>query len=884
MHPAEGTSGPWAVGLRAEAPGWTGAFLRETAAALASAPRRSAFLIDQSPDTGSVVLRLPDGRLRPLIEQASARIPGIVGLAPGGPPSPTTEGTPTVYLVAVPTGDPEPRDPRPSGRPGESSARDPPRRTPPIPIVPFGPVPRLDPVRGIRVDSQSLWESRGDGRLSVRLRSRVLASRAQLARELPRFAVGLLRRLVDAGLPPARLQMSSPHPSREARWTRGPGRWVHPGAPFVVRPDEAAREVSLPSVPAFPTSDDLLHHAVAIGASGSGKTAWLVEVARRAVERGTSTFVVDVHGDVGPRLAARLSPVGRARLVVLDPTDERAPRTGVRVLGGTGIAPEVEAAHLVAALKRLTGEGGETYWGFRMERVFDTFVRRVQEEGGTLVDLFDLLTDASRRDAARLATRVPAVARFLEELPAIQHRNPEYLAPAASRIAKVLLRPELTRLLAPVDSGLPVDTLLDDGRSLVVRLPLGSLGPEASGFASTLLVSRLYLGRTTRPSVGAAALRTLFVVDEASNVSPRILAEILAEGRKFGVGLLIATQYPERFAMELRSAATGAAGSHVAFRVPMASAATTGGWVGLTAGESAELLPSLPTGTAIVASRFRPVARMAVVPAPPPSPDPDAWAGVLQTSTAEFPGSVETDQDDGPEIDEELLFAILGLESRRTPAETPSLHRWLTEVSTAGIDPATIPGRLPVLERRGWISGSGSGPFHLTAAGRRYLGCDGRTGATRESAEHRALLIGAFRRLAARGCRLEILRQGRFDTRLPDARLCLLPPEPEGGGLPLARAELLDRARSGWAWRFFDGHNAFFEAEVSGATRRDRIRHDVAKAQKAQAFLVVLVADPRRAAFVRRVLDELVDPPRGAQVWTLPEAAGVRPSSGFASG
>ncbi|MCI4330850.1 MAG: type IV secretion system DNA-binding domain-containing protein [Thermoplasmata archaeon] len=863
--------------LRTSSPGWSGAYLRELARSIAASPRGVRLLVRQLPKAAGPILRSDREGMDSLLGAAAARIPGRVEFLEAVDPLKVERRGEDLCLAVVPDPVPTAETPLPERSAGFARHRSREEVVPAARTAPIAPVPALESPPGLSGESHAVWESEGNGRLAVRLRSRWSGPSPELARELAGVTAGILRRTDEAGFPRAKVLVSRSRRVVERAWSDPWSRWRFPGPSFSVLPEVAAREVSLPSPRAFPSPSDLLHHAVAVGASGSGKTSWLVGVARQAIERGTATVILDVHGDVGPRLVAGLSREARARVVVLDPTDDRSSRSGIRVLGGSGVAPEVEAAHLVAALKRLTGDGGETFWGFRMERIFDTFVRRVQEEGGTLVDLFDLLTDPSRRDAARLATAIPAVARFLEELPAIQQRNPEYLAPAAARIAKVLLRDELTRLLAPADAGLPIDLLLEQGRSVLIRVPIGALGPEASSFASTLLVSRLYLGRTASPIEAVPRLRSLFVIDEASSVSPKILSEILSEGRKFGVGLLLATQYPERLSMELRAAAAGAAGSHLAFRIPRASASQSGSWVGLSPGEAVELLPNLPAGSAVLSARDDGSARRVLEVGPSPAPDPEGWADALRATATEFPGSAESTGGSEAGFDSEMLFAILGLEARRELADAANVGRWLHDAPTGGVDPAAVPARLPILERRGWIDGGTTGGWRVTGAGRRYLACDGRTGASRETSEHRALLLGAFQRMAAKGYRVEILRQGRFDTRLPDARLCQLP---RGSGLavtPVAWAGRVDRARVGWAWRFFRGRDVFFEAEVSGATRRERIRHDVTKAERAEAFLVVLVSDAARARSVRRALRELTEVPHSAQVWMIPEAAALRP-------
>jgi hypothetical protein len=119
------------------------------------------------------------------------------------------------------------------------------------------------------------------------------------------------------------------------------------------------------------------------------------------------------------------------------------------------------------------------------------------------------------------------------------------------------------------------------------------------------------------------------------------------------------------------------------------------------------------------------------------------------------------------------------------------------------------------------------------------------------------------------------VRQGRFDTTLPDGRVTLVPAD-RVGTAPVERAAALAEAERTWAWRFFGGRDVQVEAEVSGALRRERIERGLAKARKNGAFALFLVADAGRARRVRRVLREKGLVPALAQVWTLRGAAAVR--------
>ncbi len=659
-------------------------------------------------------------------------------------------------------------------------------------------------------------------------------------------------------------------------WRRGTIRTV-PSEAWIVRPLSAAERTAEPAG-ATSASDgaDPEGHAVVFGASGAGKTTYLARRAAEHAERGGSVVVVDLHGDLAPAVLARLSPGVRRRSVALDASDRPVP--GIAALEVGSEHAERAAAHLVAGLKRLSPDGTDLYWGFRLERIFDTFVRLVLETGGSLVDLYGLLTDADRRDAARLATRRPEVARFLDELAPVVRRSPDFLWSAATRLSKVVLVPALAELLAPPDGGLEVEALVEEARPLLVRLPFATLGPEAAAFAGTLVLGRIYLGLAARRTEAPSRRSTLVVLDEVQGFAPRLVSELLSESRKFGLRVLVATQYPDRLAPEARSAIAGAPTEFVAFRVPRVLARTVGGWLGLPPDDAERVLAGLPVGHGVRLGPETVGPRSFAWEAAGTSPDAGAWSAAVFATRAEFvlpdgPGADTTEDD---RATERLLLAVLAAEesgaplaagsvvdaARRLPGVTPAAdelaHRWLT------------------LERRGYVEPTGDG-LRLTGSGERRLGLRRPTGATRESDAHRALLVATFRLFARRGYRLEIVRQGRYDTTLPDARLAQIPER--AGPTPGELAREIERLRTGWAWRFFHGRDVHVEVEVSGALRPERIRRGWAKAEARGAFALFVVGDADRARRVRATLRSLRLAPDRAQVWTLSTGLDAGPSS-----
>ena len=619
-----------------------------------------------------------------------------------------------------------------------------------------------------------------------------------------------------------------------------------------------------PRAPPVPTPTGApTGHAVVFGASGAGKTTYLARRAADAIRDRVATIVLDLHGDLAPAVVGRLGPRDRARVVAVDAGAPPVP--GISALP-RGPDEDRIAAILVAAVKRLSADGTDVYWGFRLERIYDTFVRLVLESGGTLVDLYDLLTSEDRRDAARLGTRRPELGRFLDELRPVVRRNPEFLWSAATRLSKVVLVPALAELLAPPEGGLPLEAILGDAGAVLVRLPLAQLGPEAAAFAGTLLLARAFLGVAGEGPLPRVR-EVLVVLDEVHGFSPRLVAEVLAEGRKYGLRAIVATQYPERLAPELRAAAAGASTQFVAFRVPPPAAAEAGGWLGLAREESEAILPHLPVGRAVEldpeTGRLVPV---------PPGPDPPAdpmasWAIEVDRTRALGPPPRPSSPAGTSDAIERLLLAVLAAEENGRPLSEGAVVAAALALPGLPIDAARLSDAWPTVVRERWVE---VGPLgvRLTDAGARSLGLGAPTEATRESAEHRRLLLAAFRVLARRGYRMEILRQGRFDTTLPDARLDQLPPAVTGAA-PGELAGAIDRLRTGWAWRYFGGRNVHVEAEVTGARRAERIRHDLSKAAARGAVVLFVVGTAAHARAVRASLGRIGAGRDRAIVWVL---------------
>lgn len=227
-------------------------------------------------------------------------------------------------------------------------------------------------------------------------------------------------------------------------------------------------------------------------------------------------------------------------IIVLDPnsdaTELREPRSGVEPVAA-------ERWRRVAAGIAIRGLGRDGPERLRL-RFFDLDLATQEALLG-----LDPLEDREEFDALRVVLEADAAGRSVSELERLVYESPEpKLRALALRIRNlgVLDWPVWSR--DPTDSGLLGE--IDDGDWRCLVVDLGSVEvPAERSLVSAAVLSRLWARRADRRPV-------LVVVDEAHNICPPVPGDrltavatdqavtIAAEGRKFGLHLLVATQRP----------------------------------------------------------------------------------------------------------------------------------------------------------------------------------------------------------------------------------------------------------------------------------------------------------------------------------------------------
>jgi len=338
---------------------------------------------------------------------------------------------------------------------------------------------------------------------------------------------------------------------------------------------------------------ELTNHVALTGATNSGKSRLLAQIALSLIERGEGVTLLDPHGDAARLVLTQLVARGvyddsdaYERITYLDlPAAARVWRyTPFNILEQPFDAPTT-ARLVLEALRRA--------WPALDEGVAPAFENAVLAGVSVLIRhklpivfLHDLLNDAAWRATLLQDETDSTVRGFFGRLDRWGSREQaQYLESTLRRAFLLSFSPVLRYSLGQQENRLsPFRTRMDRGQSLIVNLALPD--PDARrllGSFLTVFAEQGALQRADVPPEQRGRNHTL-ILDEFSAVSAQsgtALQHILEQCRKFGLGLILANQSSGQLSERMKSALAGV-GTTTVFRLGRADAEEAARWIGTT--------------------------------------------------------------------------------------------------------------------------------------------------------------------------------------------------------------------------------------------------------------------------------------------------------------
>lgn len=324
--------------------------------------------------------------------------------------------------------------------------------------------------------------------------------------------------------------------------------------------------------------DARARHLYTLGQTGTGKSTFLFHLIMQDIRAGRGVCVIDPHGDLVEKVMANMPDERIGDVALFDPTDDEHP-VGFNPLDVTDpLERDLVCEGLLALFERM--------WPPEfVGPIFQHNVRNAVRMMFHLADLGHIPAPPSLLSLPRflgdrpllrkLQTRVtdPAVRVYLDQAVTDSALRKEVVEHVVSKFNVLLSNSRVRNMIGRRDKQLNIERVIEEGRVFLVRLPTGQLGELTARFLGFLLLSRVQnviLARAERPR---ESRRDYYVyVDEFQNFLTESFTILLAEGRKFGVNMVIANQFlgqleDKNVRQRILGAIFGNVGTIVAFRV-----------------------------------------------------------------------------------------------------------------------------------------------------------------------------------------------------------------------------------------------------------------------------------------------------------------------------
>lgn len=318
---------------------------------------------------------------------------------------------------------------------------------------------------------------------------------------------------------------------------------------------------SLPEALVSVAPRKLRTHCLIIAATGAGKTNLIHHLIAQDVMLCHSFMVLDMRGDlVNAALGICAGRVPPEKIALLD-LREKKHVIGFNPLQGAG-EPFFRAlnVHDVVAAESES-------WGVQLSETLRQALMLLATAGRYLTDLESLFFDDEFRNHCLSCSTDESVNAFWGRYAALSAEKKQVQAsPVLNKVSLLMATPALRAMLShevPVDLGTHLNT---PGTVTLVSLAADELHGAGRMMGSLILaaVCREIFARVTIAEADRIPVR--LYVDEFEHFGTREFETILAEGRKFGISLVLAHQTLAQLAPRARSVILNGVGVKIAMR------------------------------------------------------------------------------------------------------------------------------------------------------------------------------------------------------------------------------------------------------------------------------------------------------------------------------
>lgn len=315
---------------------------------------------------------------------------------------------------------------------------------------------------------------------------------------------------------------------------------------------------------------DRLFHFYCFGKSGAGKTSLLKTLMEQDASANRGFAFIDVHGDASREIMERLK--GRYKnndIIYFDVTNPNI-EFGYNPL--RSVSPSKRS--LVASnILEIFQRNWKSAWGMKMEHILRMILLTLLDQpSAKLSDILKLLHQKSYREQCLVNIQNEDIKTFwIKEFPKYK---PIDLLPIMNKLGGFLSHTIVRKILIENKRQLSLRKILDNKHILIINLSKGQVGADVSNILGGLLLTSIASASFSRIDILEKNRVPFFLyIDEFQTLTgTELIAELLAQVRKFKVGLILANQFLYQLDLQVRASVLGNVGTIVAFRLGITDA------------------------------------------------------------------------------------------------------------------------------------------------------------------------------------------------------------------------------------------------------------------------------------------------------------------------
>ena len=326
------------------------------------------------------------------------------------------------------------------------------------------------------------------------------------------------------------------------------------------------------------STEDRRRHTYMIGATGSGKSVFLTNLAYQDMCAGRGFCFIDPHGDAVETILSKVPKERMDDVILFEPGNIENP-VGMNMLEYSNEdQKDFVVQESLNILQSLYDPDNQGIFGPRAHHMFRNAALLLMSDphGGTFIDVPRCFIDAEFvKEKLKYVTDKNVWNYWVKEFPASQKSSDagEVITWFVSKWGPFLSNQMMRNILGQAKSGFNIREIMDNKKILLVNLSKGLVGEMNAKLLGMIFVMKFQAAAMSRADIPEEQRKDFCLfVDEFQNFSTESFESILSEARKYRLNLVLANQFMTQLTDKIREGILGNVGTIISGRLGVTDA------------------------------------------------------------------------------------------------------------------------------------------------------------------------------------------------------------------------------------------------------------------------------------------------------------------------